>query len=99
MDHFGMTEIARLLDCSPRTVSNWVDSGKLEGYRLPSGYRRVKRDDFIKFCLDNKIPVPQTVELFDEKSLYTAIKRVWGPKGAHTETFEALCKKAGVNLE
>lgn len=97
-----MTEVARMLSISPRTVSNFVDKGHLKGYKLPSGFRRVKKADLIMFCLDNKMPIPnQLIEekVFDEKALYKAIVRLWGASGAHVEIYKSLCKKAGVDYE
>ena len=31
---------APLLDVSPKTVRNWINDGKLEGFRLPGGQLR-----------------------------------------------------------
>lgn len=44
-------EIARALGVAPCTVSKWVDSGMMEGFRLPGSLdRRVYRDKFEAFC-------------------------------------------------
>lgn len=43
-------QIAKKCNVAPRTVSLWIDSGKLLGYRLPgSKDRRVTRTDFENF--------------------------------------------------
>jgi len=43
-------EIAKMLQCSCRTVCNWIDSGLIKGFRLPmSKDRRVNHDDLIRF--------------------------------------------------
>ncbi len=43
-------QCARIIQCAPRTVAKWFDSGKLRGHRLPgSNDRRVGRDELLKF--------------------------------------------------
>lgn len=50
---FTTGEIARICTVAPRTVSTWVDSGRLKGYRLPGSLdRRVPRSDLIAFLKD-----------------------------------------------
>lgn len=49
-------EISRLVGCSSKTVCKWIDSGLLEGYRLPgSKDRRVSRVIFSDFARDNDL--------------------------------------------
>lgn len=51
-------EISKALSVATRTVTGWIDSGRLKGVRIPSvsptskarGDRRVYRDDFAAFC-------------------------------------------------
>jgi len=57
-------QIARLLHTCPRTVSKWVDSGRLPGYRLPlSTDRRVTREALLEFLRRYNIPIPQELGL------------------------------------
>ncbi len=51
-------EIAKALNVATRTVTGWIDSGRMKGIRIPSislnprskGDRRVYRDEFESFC-------------------------------------------------
>lgn len=46
--------IAELCGVAPRTVSKWIDSGKLKGYRIPGTlHRRVLREDLSRFLKAN----------------------------------------------
>jgi two-component system response regulator RpaA len=50
--------IARLLSVAPRTVSKWIDSGMLKGFRVPlSRDRRVTRESLVKFCNEYQLPL------------------------------------------
>jgi excisionase family DNA binding protein len=53
-DFFSTGDVARLAGCAVHTVAKWVDSGRLRGYRLPSGEgakdRRVLRADLLEFA-------------------------------------------------
>lgn len=50
MDTLSTGVIAKLLHVAPRTVSKWIDSGRLKGFRVPgSSHRRVHRADLDKF--------------------------------------------------
>lgn len=47
---FTTGQVASICDVAPRTVSTWVDTGILKGYRLPgSRHRRIPRDALIAF--------------------------------------------------
>lgn len=57
-DHLSTGQIAKLCRVAPRTVSKWVDSGKLVGYRIPlSQDRRVPRANLIRFLKEHGIPL------------------------------------------
>lgn len=50
-------DVARICHVAPRTVSKWVDSGKLRGYRIPgSRDRRIPVDHLISFMRAHGIP-------------------------------------------
>lgn len=54
MKSFTTGQISKIIGVAPRTVSKWIDSGKLKGIRLPlSKDRRVYEDDLIEFITDN----------------------------------------------
>lgn len=50
-------EVARLCGVTRRTVIDWIDTGKLEGFRIPgSRHRRVSGESLRRFQRDHKIP-------------------------------------------
>jgi excisionase family DNA binding protein len=51
-------EVARLCNVAPRTVSKWVDTGQLRGYRIPgSKDRRIPRQQLIRFMKAHGMPL------------------------------------------
>jgi two-component system response regulator RpaA len=51
-------EVARICRVAPRTVSRWVDSGRLKGYRIPmSQDRRIPRENLIRFLKEHGMPL------------------------------------------
>lgn len=46
------------------TVIKWIKSGKLKAYKLPGEQNRIKKEDFIEFLEEYRLPVP--AELVDE---------------------------------
>ena len=65
---FTTGQVAKLCKVASRTVCQWIDSGLLNGYRIPStgkrgsvnfgeqSDRRVLRGDLIRFLRENKMP-------------------------------------------
>lgn len=58
-------ELAKLFNVAPRTITKWIDSGKLQGYRLPGcganpdqGDRRVSHQAVMSFIVARNWPVP-----------------------------------------
>jgi excisionase family DNA binding protein len=50
-------EVASICKVAARTVSKWIDTGRLEGYRIPgSRDRRVTREALDRFIRDNRLP-------------------------------------------
>jgi two-component system response regulator RpaA len=50
-------QIAKMLSMAPRTISRFIDDGKLKGFQIPgSNHRRVAHNDLITFCKEFKIP-------------------------------------------
>ena len=57
-------EVAKICNVSPRTVTKWVDTGQLRGYRIPgTKYRRIPRQQLLRFMKVHAIP---TDELWSE---------------------------------
>jgi excisionase family DNA binding protein len=50
-------DVARICQVTKRTVIQWIDSGKLQGYRIPgSTHRRVSQDSLERFLRAHRIP-------------------------------------------
>jgi excisionase family DNA binding protein len=55
-------DVARICQVTKRTVIQWIDSGKLKGYRLPgSRHRRVAASSLKDFLRINKVPDYQSL--------------------------------------
>jgi len=51
-------EAAEICNVSQQTIIRCFDSGRLEGFRIPgSKFRRIPRENLIKFMRDNNIPL------------------------------------------
>ena len=82
-------EIAQYCDVHQRTVSRWIASGQLKGFKLPGrGNYRVVLEDFIGFLQQQKMPVPHEFNLVttvlvvdDEVAYQRAIQRVLKSSG------------------
>lgn len=56
-------QVAVMCGCAPRTVSNWFDSGRLRGYRIPgSNDRRIPREQLLRFLRENGMPIPKEID-------------------------------------
>jgi two-component system OmpR family response regulator len=55
---FTTGEAAEVCNISQQTIIRCFDSGRLDGFRIPgSRFRRIPRDNLIKFMKDNSIPL------------------------------------------
>lgn len=55
--------IAKICACAPRTVAKWIDSGRLNGYRIPGSQdRRVTHENLVAFIKLHKLPLPENWE-------------------------------------
>ena len=55
---FTTGEAAEICNISQQTIIRCFDSGRLDGFRIPgSRFRRIPRDNLIKFMKDNGIPL------------------------------------------
>jgi len=65
---FTTGEAAKVCKVSQQTIIRCFDSGRLNGFRVPgSRFRRIPRDELIRFMRDNDIPL---------ESIGSALKRV-----------------------
>lgn len=56
-------EIANYCDVHQRTVSRWIASGQLKGFKLPGrGNYRVLLGDFLAFLRQQQMPVPPVLQ-------------------------------------
>lgn len=54
---FTTTQVGRICGVTQQAVIKWIDSGRLEGYRVPnSRARRVTREALLKFMKANNLP-------------------------------------------
>ena len=51
------SNIATYCQVSKSTVLEWIKSGRLKAFSLPSGHYRIDRDDFREFLNQWKIPI------------------------------------------
>ena len=55
---FTTGEAAEICNISQQTIIRCFDSGRLDGFRIPgSRFRRIPRENLIKFMKDNGIPL------------------------------------------
>jgi excisionase family DNA binding protein len=55
---FTTGQAARICGVAPRTLSKWIDAGRLKGYRIPgSDDRRVPRENLVRFLTDHGMPL------------------------------------------
>lgn len=59
VDVFTSGQVAKICRVAPRTVAQWIDSGLLDGYRIPGSgsYRRVRRAALAKFMHEHSMPL------------------------------------------
>jgi len=56
-------EVSRACEVSPRTVVKWIDTGRLNGFRIPtSRHRRIPRSSMLEFMRQHNFPPAMIVE-------------------------------------
>lgn len=51
-------QVSKICKVAPRTVSNWLDTGRLKGYRIPGSQdRRVPREAMVEFLNEHNLPL------------------------------------------
>ena len=78
-------QVSKLCKVAPRTVSKWIDTGRLPGYRLPGGSRdrRIVKADLIQFLKDHGMPLGEFGE--NKKEEGPKIILIVGASGTLTE--------------
>lgn len=88
-------EVATICKVSPRTVTLWIDSGRLQGYRVSGrgrsdrGVRRVSRKTLRRFLEDHGLPADGLIDESSAKVLLIGAE----------PTFEAAMKAAAAETE
>ncbi len=59
---FSTGEVAKFCHVTPKTVVNWIDSGKIRSMKTGGGFRKVFRKDLIAFLKENNIPLGELNE-------------------------------------
>ena len=55
---FTTGQVAKICHVAPRTVSNWFDTGRLKGYRIPNSQdRRIPKKYLVKFLKEHGMPL------------------------------------------
>jgi len=53
-------DVAAIVRVASRTVSKWIDGGRLKGYKIPGSLdRRVPIADLVDFLRESNIPIPR----------------------------------------
>jgi excisionase family DNA binding protein len=90
-------EISQLCEVDITTVINWVDSGKLTGYKTPGGHRRIKVEKFLEFIKNFNLPVPKGLKeknfgvlvIDDDDEIREFLKAVLAAKYSDLSIWEA----------
>lgn len=86
------SQVAKICNVATRTVSNWFDSGRLKGYRIPgSAHRRVPLPYLIQFLKENKMPLEglaaqvttKILVLSKDQDLIASLRREFPPERSY----------------
>ena len=67
---YSTYELAKLCHVHQTTIIKWIKEGRLSAYETLGGHRRVKKENFLRFLEDNKLPVP---DCFNTSSVKTIL--------------------------
>lgn len=88
---FTTGQIAKVCRVAARTVSKWIDSGELVGYRIPGSQdRRVNREDLIAFLKSNSMKLHE-LEAPPQDVVYMI-----GQTDTESATYAAFVAAAGI---
>lgn len=69
---YSTGQLARIFNVAPRTVSKWIDSGRLVGYRIPgSEDRRATHAELVNFIANSNMPMRIVPGYIDRTLLVT----------------------------
>ena len=80
---FSTSEVARYCHVTPDTIRKWAEAGRIGVFKTPGGHRRIRREDLIRFLLENNIPLHSELRedgvrilvVDDEKAIISLIRR------------------------
>lgn len=55
---YSTQQVSKLLRVARKSVSNWVDQGKLKAFKTPGGFKRIRQADLILFINEYDMPLP-----------------------------------------
>ena len=84
---FTTGEVAGFCQVTPRTVSQWINEGKITAYQTPGNHSRIKEADLISFLHKYNMPVPEELKkgnstkhrilvVDDDKPLLMVLKKI-----------------------
>jgi excisionase family DNA binding protein len=62
MDNFTLYQASKYCGVSPKTISQWIDEGRIEAFRTVEGHRRIQRKDLFAFLRRQGIPILHSTE-------------------------------------
>lgn len=82
-------QVAKVCKVAPRTVSNWFERGRLQGYRIPGSLdRRIPRHHLLRFLMDHQMGIGALEEIGDAyRVLYVGNDRFFAEELCHHGKF------------
>ena len=80
---FSTSEVAKYCHVTADTIRKWAEAGKIRVFKTPSGHRRIRREELLRFLRENSIPVHQELDassakvliVDDEKAVISVVRR------------------------
>ncbi|MDI6790902.1 MAG: response regulator [Thermodesulfobacteriota bacterium] len=55
---YSTQQVSKLLNVARKSISNWIDQGKLKAFKTPGGFKRIRHNDLIRFINEYDMPLP-----------------------------------------
>jgi excisionase family DNA binding protein len=81
------SELARVWELNPKTVTLWIREGRLPAIKTPGSQYRVRTDDARAYCEKNGLPMPREAR--------GPVVALVGKPGASQRVLTRACKAAG----
>lgn len=90
-------EIAKYCGVNLRTVIRWLESGRLNGYKLPGGgNNRVLVGDFVAFLKQNAMPMPADLDREEKVEEVDPLILIVDDEINMAKAIQRIARKAGV---